>query len=619
MGNKKYYPKPKHSIRLSSAFLDLCGVEKSQPDKYTFSIDTETSTEEWITTDGVARVWEWGLSGLFVDLKVIGQTVHQLFITLFFLGRCTVYFANAKFDETYLVDYALKNGLDYDGTRCDGALYSARFGDVRILDSLKLLGGSIASQAETWNLPIAKIEEPEEFYNKYRDLGHVPDAEEVRYLWGDVDVQARALKEAFRYGLGVGGITKAGTAFSMLKKYLKLRGFSFHRLFPIIANDELERACYGGGWVLAGKKYAGKTVNNVRCFDINAMYAAAYSGNLPSYPGCRFMDEFPVGYCLLKTEDAGLIRKVMTENRFYYFLRISIRWAILKPGRLPTIQFRKRYTMRGRSDYDARVYRHTFENVDIFLDKKEFHNVFLQDYDADFEIAEIRAYEIGSFHEVFDEWAQTWSREKAAANKYKEDGTPNPDYNPGLRQIAKDMLTNPYGKFGMRPVKIIDTPRIADGKIVYGHAPDPKSAAIYVGFSCAVTSAAKSFITRVAQDNAQKFAYADTDSVKLVDAELSPEIVNATALGYFKDEGTYTRAKFLRAKTYMYEDADGVQYTCCGLPKAGKDMLKEYPPDVQFRRFKEGLTVPSCKLRPKTYPGGCVLVKTDFTINQYGV
>ena len=613
--------KPKKSIRLkNSPFETLCGIEKAQPDLYTFSADFETSTPEWIEKDGAARVWAWAVKGLFVDFTAFGNDIHSFFLCLFFLGNSTVYFANAKFDTSYLVDYALKAGIYNTYRLCEGTFFKSEFMSATVLDSLKLLGGSIESQAKTWGLSVSKREETEEFYNTYRAPGHLLTSEEVSYITGDVDVQADALKAAFSFGLGVSGITKAGTAFAALQKYVNKSGFSFNKLFPKLDNDDLERACYRGGWCLAAEKYAGRVVENVRCFDINAMYAAAYSGCLPVVPGCQYMDVFPCGarYMEWHGETEFVPTHLMHNDNLYFFARVHIKNACLRRGRLPTLQYKARYTESGNAKYNQRDYLEVLEDCELFLDKRDFYNIFTQDYLADYEIKELIFYKTTRFADVFSEWANAWSAEKARTNKYTETGEINPEYNPGARQIAKDMLNTPYGKFGMRAEKVIDTPRVSNGVIVFDHEKDPKDSSVYVPFACAVTSAARSFITRVAQQKADTFAYADTDSIKLVSDELPPGVVSATKLGFFKDEGTYSRAKFLRAKTYMSETEEGIEYTVCGLPKAGKDALKTEPADIQFDRFNTGLVVPACKLIPKRVRGGVVLENTDFSIKRFG-
>lgn len=615
---------PKKQIMIKNKTLvEMTGVSKIQPKAQTYSADFETSTKEWLENDGNARVWAWAVEGLFDDFIAIGNDIHSFFICLFFLGTSTVYFANAKFDTSYLIDYALKAGIDNDYALCDGVFYSSTFINVTVIDSLKLLGGSIASQAKTWGLNVSKIEEPQGFYKEYRPKGHKLTDKEVRYILHDVEVQKQALLAAFSFGLGVGGVTKAGSAFYLFRQFL---GEKFAKFFPKLVDDTLERASYRGGWCIVNRRYAGRTLKGVTSFDINAMYAAAYSGKLPERADCLYMDEFPVGRCVRTWENVKTLEcppdqllRLMKTNGLYFFARVHVKEAFLKKKRVPTLQYKARYTEAKNGKYQQREYRDFFEDCDLFLDKRDFFNIFLQDYDGEYRIDELRFYKAEKFSEHFAVWANEWSKVKAGANKTLSDGTHNPNFNPGLRQIAKDMLTNVYGKFGMRSEKVKGIPHVADGVVTFSHEKDTRDSSVYVPFAVAVTSAARSFITRVAQEHYKSFVYADTDSVKLYKDTLPDEIVNDTALGFFKNEGTYERAKFLRAKTYMTEEESKIDYKCCGLPQRGKDMLSAgVSNDLQFRRFRIGLVVPKCKLIPKRVRGGVVLDETDFSITEFG-
>lgn len=607
---------------LPETIQNLCGVKKQKVLENTYSADFETSTREWLSSGGgpddTARVWVWGCYGLFNDVRVCSSGIWDFVLFCYLLGVAQIYFANAKFDYSYIADFALKNGYPFEGDLCDGSFFRARLFDSRIFDSLKLLGGSIATQQKTWNLPIGKIDEPEDFYKIYRDKKHVPSEQEKKYLFHDVAVQRLALLSAFRFGLGCGALTKAGTAFYLLKEYLAKNGFSFSELFPKTEDRKLARACYNGGWCLVHPKKAGKIRKNVKCYDINAMYAAAYSGSLPYYEKCSYMDVFPVGLPLAHVEGNGRILTTIERNKdLYFFVRVKIKWLALRSGKIPTLQFKRRYTMKNSCDTNARQYREWFENCDIFLDKRDYFNIFLQDYEGEYELVEADFYDTKKFADVFGGWAKSWSKLKAETSPFLGDGKPNPGANAGLRQIAKDMLTNPYGKFGMRAEKTIDIPDIVNGVVKYSHKPDENDSSIYVEFACSVTSAARSFITRVAQDHARDFCYSDTDSLKM-ECELPAEVVDPNALGFFKMEGIYDRAKFLRAKTYMYEEKGKIGYTVCGLPNTGKEILQTYPNDEQFQRFKIGLIVKGCKLSPRHVPGGVILDNIDFSINEVG-
>jgi hypothetical protein len=106
------------------------------------------------------------------------------------------------------------------------------------------------------------------------------------------------------------------------------------------------------------------------------------------------------------------------------------------------------------------------------------------------------------------------------------------------------------------------------------------------------------------------------------------DIVDDKRLGYWKHEGTFKRAKFIRQKTYVEdyfakwidtpegkkkkmcspEEADTTifEVKCAGMP----DKIKEF---VTFENFEIGFSSYG-KLLPKHVNGGVVLVDTEFTI-----
>ena len=100
--------------------------------------------------------------------------------------------------------------------------------------------------------------------------------------------------------------------------------------------------------------------------------------------------------------------------------------------------------------------------------------------------------------------------------------------------------------------------------------------------------------------------------------------IDPNKLGYWKHEGTFKRAKFIRQKTYVEEyyvkNVDGkfktcspseatdlkLSVVCAGMP----DTVKE---KVTFENFEVGFKR-SGKLLPKHVKGGIVLVDTEFTM-----
>ena len=83
--------------------------------------------------------------------------------------------------------------------------------------------------------------------------------------------------------------------------------------------------------------------------------------------------------------------------------------------------------------------------------------------------------------------------------------------------------------------------------------------------------------------------------------------IHQSHLGYYKLEHTVSKSLFLRSKTYIeqYENGD-VEIKCAGAsPEVKKGMT--------FENFKVG-GVYTGKLVPRQVVGGCILVKSTFTI-----
>lgn len=161
---------------------------------------------------------------------------------------------------------------------------------------------------------------------------------------------------------------------------------------------------------------------------------------------------------------------------------------------------------------------------------------------------------------------------------------------------------------------------------------------VYTAMGAFITAYARDKTIRSAQAVYDRFIYSDTDSIHIQGTDIPEGLeVHPTRLGAWKNEGTFTDSKYIRAKTYMetmheikkdslqtyakllqanstewiYREPDGIhvgvtKVTCAGMP----DNVKEA---VTYENFASGSTFEG-KLMPRRYPGGIVLEKTTFTI-----
>lgn len=183
------------------------------------------------------------------------------------------------------------------------------------------------------------------------------------------------------------------------------------------------------------------------------------------------------------------------------------------------------------------------------------------------------------------------------------------DGNKPMRTLAKLMLNALYGKFALNPRVQSKYPTYDHGRIRYVTGPEESRKPIYIPIGTFITAWARDKTIRAAQTVYDRFCYADTDSLHLIGTELPSNLdIDPTRLGAWKHESTFTRARFVRQKTYI-EDIDGeLQITCAGMPK-------QCYPNVTWENFIEGQSYAG-KLTPKHVEGGIVLTDTDFTIKK---
>ena len=132
---------------------------------------------------------------------------------------------------------------------------------------------------------------------------------------------------------------------------------------------------------------------------------------------------------------------------------------------------------------------------------------------------------------------------------------------------------------------------------------------VYVPYAAFCTSWARSITIRAAQQNYDRFIYADTDSIHLIGDAEGIE-VDDNALGAWKLEGKFYGGKYLRAKTYLHFDEDHhiEDVKCAGMP----DNIKA---KVTIDNFKIGSMFDG-KLMQKRVPGGVVLMDSTFVIKE---
>ena len=229
----------------------------------------------------------------------------------------------------------------------------------------------------------------------------------------------------------------------------------------------------------------------------------------------------------------------------------------------------------------------TCTDLELFF---EHYNVYELEYHA--------GYKFKATDKLFKEFIDHWI-------SIKNESTING--NAGMRTIAKLMLNNLYGKFASRPTGFSKIPYFENDEVKYRLSEEEERTMMYVPIGAAITAYARAKTIRSAQANYDRFIYADTDSLHLKGTEMPDNIeIDNVKLGAWKHESTFTRAKFIRAKSYIEEIDGKLKVTCAGLPESCHKL-------VTWENFELG-TEYFGKLQQKKVKGGIVLQETTFKL-----
>lgn len=578
------------------------------------------------------RVW----AGCAVTMKE-GTTAHLCTSIGSFMAWCQkgkskkLFFHNLKFDGEFILSWLLSNGYSHvsndqratpEGcfqTLIDdmGQFYKIsicfsrkgkRVQRVDIYDSLKRLPDSAAKIAKDYGLPVAKGSID---YTMERPEGYEISDDERDYIETDCRIIQMALNAQTEQGM-----KKMTTASNALAWYKELMGNRFDYWFPVLpkALDDDLRAAYKGGFTWANPRIQGKDLDEGIVLDVNSLY-----------PWAMYDTLLPWGYPVY------FEGKPQPDDLYPLFI-VRVRCAFeLKKNKIPTIQIKggiyqeteyltsSAVKIGGHKELMRVDLTLTHVDLDLFLDH---YNVYDLEYKSGYKFKAQRG--------MFKEYIDTWMNVKATSPKGS-----------AQRAIAKLMLNSLYGKFAssterwnkipvMCPDGVVryycktEPARDAAGNILFEsdsriqwardeegdliHVPPTIADPVYTPVAAFITAYAREKTIRTAQSVFPRFCYADTDSLHLTGTELPEGLeIHPTALGAWDHEKTFTRARFIRAKTYIEEEEGGkLSVTCAGMP----DNVKEL---VTWDNFHAGQTYPG-KLLPKRVRGGIVLDPVDFTI-----
>lgn len=564
-----------------------------------FTADFETSTWE----DNETWVWAWALCDIENPNNVdVGTSIDDFFTRIKKENNPYIYFHNLKFDGEFILYYLMKNGYEYTETKDKkektfstlisdmGLFYSIevyfevgkKTKKVTFIDSLKIINQSVESMPKTFKIEDKKLEID---YNTPRKIGHVLTDKEVAYVKNDVVIVAKALK--YLFDMGLTKMTAGSNALSEYKEILHLNKFrNLYKPLNYEVDKDIRRA-YKGGFTYCNPEYKGKTTKEGEVLDVNSLY-----------PSVMYKEMLPFG-------EPFFYEGKYVDDKVYplYIQRITCCFKI-KKGRIPTIQIKHSRFVENEylTDSGIEPVALTLTSIDLKL--------FLEQYDVT-ELNYVSGWKFKAMRGLFTKYIDKWIEVKNSATI---------SGNKGMRQVAKIMLNSLYGKFATSLDVQSKIPYLENDIVKYKLGEKTTKAGVYLPMGAFITAYARDKTIRTSQAiktysiekyGRDLYCYSDTDSVHtLLSIEELKQFceIDDVKLGAWKHESHFTRAKFIRQKTYLEEINGEIQITCAGMPQRCYDQ-------VSWENFKEGLKVDG-KLTFTHVKGGVILKETEFTIKE---
>lgn len=564
-----------------------------------FTADFETAT--WVSDK--TWVWAWSLCDIENPENVeCGNNIESFFERIKKEANPYIYFHNLKFDGEFILYYLMKNGYEYvESKEKRNKTFSTLISDmglfyqievyfevgkktkkVTFIDSLKIINQSVESMPKTFKIPENKLEID---YNEPRCIGHKLTEEEEAYVKNDVIIVAKALK--YLFDMGLTKMTAGSNALSEYKQIIHINKFrNLYKPLNYEIDKDIRRA-YRGGFTYLNPVYKNKEVKEGEVLDVNSLY-----------PSVMYKEMLPFG-------EPFFYEGKYIEDKVYplYIQRITCSFKI-KEGKIPTIQIKHSRFVDNEYLLDSGIepVALTLTSVDLKLFFEQY-DVWDLHYESGWKFKAMR----GLFTEYIDKWIKVKNESTISGNK-------------GMRQVAKIMLNSLYGKFATSLDVQEKIPYLEGDIVKYKLGEKETKDGVYLPMGAFITAYARDKTIRTSQAiktyslekyGVDMYCYSDTDSIHTIlpieELKMFCEI-DDVKLGAWKHESHFSRAKFIRQKTYLEEIDGEIQITCAGLPQRCYDQ-------VTWDNFKEGLKVDG-KLTFTHVKGGVILKETEFTIKE---
>ena len=588
--------------------------------KYAADFETTTVRED-------CRVWAYGYSDLSnpKDNVIMGTDLDEFMDFALHDAKCKkkrFYFHNMKFDGEFILIWLLTHGYkwinpepyikdpkDPESKTQDpwedhtfttlitdmGQFYqievcekvgNKRYTGASFWDSYKLIPLSIEKMGPAFGMKYSKGEID---YTKPRKRDHILTDEEKSYLSRDVLILKNGLNSMFQYGLKK--MTIGACALDSYKKFVK---GNFDKWFPKSFYHNEMKTGYRGGWTYANPKTTHKIIEGGLILDVNSMYPSILRNEVMPYGDPIIVDRtHDPNNC---DPDVKMLpgTHLWVAKCFLYF--------DIKENHLPSIQLKMNpyYASAEYQEHKAP------DDVEPMIITSVDYEIIRQQYDISVQwwwVAYFKGQK-GMFTKFIDHWYEM----KVQAGK---------DGNKSLRQIAKLILNNIYGKFGTKPQGRLKQPYLKeDGSLGFHTLGWSEKPPIYLPVAMFTTAYGRKKIISTAQALYDRFLYSDTDSIHISGFELPTDIleIDKHKLGAFDYEAKIIRGKYCHAKCYIeHIIPEGSTKIKRNVVIAGLPSRNHY--QVTIKNIDAGIVIKN-KLTIKHVPGGQLLEPTTFEIKK---
>lgn len=490
---------------------------------------------------------------------------------------------------------------------------------LQFRDSQKLLPTSLDSLSHDINKKYKKKTGTIDYTSVHQDASDITKADYDYFVY-DLYSLAESLHLMNNQDKG---LLKCFTIGQFAMKYYKqIIGKKYFKVFPHLTKelDEDIRKSYKGGWCYVGKH---GELQHVKGYvnDVNSLY-----------PSVMRKNKYPIGLPVEITNKYDYSRTDLV-----YITKIEIYACHLKAKKVPWLQMKENI-------FSDNVYIKNLEEPHVFtLTQPDFE---LLNETYDFDYIQIKTWAFNYNEYVFTEYVDHFMDMKVEASK---------EHNGSKRLIAKLSANNLYGKMAQAMISDSGLVEFNDDSKSYSlKLIHEDNVGGYIPAGAFITAYARGVTIRSANANFDIFVYADTDSIHTIDKAKNIKM-DQTTIGSWKVESEFTRAKYLRQKTYAeynekldkdmkdnpekYKDYHGLpplliksagankevkkrlQYQCSYFDKGHwyfepvNKFTKKRTMDDFFNRFDVGLRETG-KLRHTERPSGSILVPTTFTIKK---